>query len=91
MTGGKHSQLASASLPANVSPGSLGSNRSTEPRFVIQVKVGRSSRSVGQLSEVQPAEAEQVSPGFTTDRFTRYSGRRNKANESIRQTLASVG
>ena len=45
MTGGKHNQLASASLPANVSPGSpCGSNQSTEPWFVIQVKVGRSSR-----------------------------------------------
>ena len=50
MTGGKHSQLASASLLANVSPGSAcGSNQSTEHRFVIQVKVGRSSGSDGQL------------------------------------------
>lgn len=50
----------SASLPA--SPGSpCGANRSTDPRFVIQVKVGRSSGSVGQLSEVEPTEESCLS------------------------------
>jgi len=46
--------------------------------------MGRSSGSVGQLSEVEPEEEAPVSPGFTTGRFTRYRGEEIKPEQPVR-------